>query len=60
MAQSLGKSYTIDSEYALKGGIKFIEGGVAGHASSDEVLKHLAPDTGLILVLDVVQRILTS
>ena len=38
MAQALGKSYSIDREYALKGGIKFVEGGfvesVAGHASS--------------------------
>jgi len=56
MAQALGKSYSIDREYALKGGIKFVEGGfvesVAGHASSEEILKHLAPKTGLILVLD--------
>ncbi len=61
MAQTLGKSYTIDSEYALKGGIKFLEGGlvesVAGHASPEEVLKHLAPQTGLILLLDEAQRL---
>jgi len=61
MAQSLGKSYTIDTEYALKGGIKFIEGGLvesmAGHASPREILKHLAPETGLILVLDEAQRV---
>jgi len=61
MAQSLGKSYTIDSEYALKGGIKFVEGGivesVAGHASPREILRHLAPKTGLILVLDEAQRL---
>ena len=61
MAQSLGKSYTIDSEYALKGGIKFIEGGivesVAGHANPREVLKHLSPETGLILLLDEAQHL---
>jgi len=61
MAQSLGESYTIDSEYALKGGIKFIEGGfvesVAGHANPREVLKHLAPETGLILLLDEAQHL---
>ncbi|MCY4225456.1 MAG: AAA family ATPase [Bacteroidetes bacterium] len=59
MAQALEKSYTIDSEYALKGGIKFIEGGivesVAGHATPKEILKHLAPKTGLVLVLDEAQ-----
>jgi len=59
LAQSLGKSYTIDKEYALQAGIKFIGGGlvesVAGHASAEEILKHLAPETGLILVLDEAQ-----
>ncbi|MCY4224649.1 MAG: ATP-binding protein [Bacteroidetes bacterium] len=59
MAQSLGKSYTIDSEYALNVGIKFLGGGlvasVAGHASSEEILKCLAPENGLILVLDEAQ-----
>ena len=61
MAQSLGKSYTIDSEYALKEGIKFIEGGivesVAGHANPREILKHLSPETGLILLLDEAQHL---
>jgi len=61
MAQSLDKSYTIDKEYAFKGGVKFIEGGivesVAGHASSEDILKHLAPESGLILMLDEVQRL---
>ena len=56
MAQSLAKSYTIDSEYALKRWIKFIECGivesVAGHASPREILRYLAPETGLILVLN--------
>ena len=61
MAQSLGRSYTIDKEYALQVGVKFIGeglvGSIAGHASSDEILKHLAPETGLILVLDEAQRL---
>ena len=59
MAQSLGEAYVLNSEAALKAGIKFIEGGlvesVAGHASSEEILKRLAPENGLILVLDEAQ-----
>ena len=59
MAQSLGEAYVLNSEAALKVGITFIEGGlvesVAGHASSEEILKRLAPETGLILVLDEAQ-----
>ncbi len=61
MAQSLGRSYTIDQEQAAKIGVKFIEGGyvrsVAGHASPKEILKSLAPKEGLILVLDEAQRL---
>ncbi len=42
MAQSLGKSYTVDHEQAAKVGVKFIEGGyvrsIAGHASPKEIL----------------------
>ncbi len=60
MAQSLGRSYTVDHEQAAKIGVKFIEGGyvrsVAGHASPKEILKSLAPEEGLILVLDEAQR----
>ncbi len=59
MAQSLGRSYTVDHEQAAKIGVKFIEGGyvrsVAGHASPKEILKSLAPEEGLILVLDEAQ-----
>ncbi|MCY4000327.1 MAG: ATP-binding protein [Bacteroidetes bacterium] len=59
MAQSLGESYLIDKEYALNVGIKFLGGGlvasVAGHASSEEILKRLAPENGLILLLDEAQ-----
>ncbi len=62
MAQSLGKSYTMDQEQAAKVGVKFIEGGyvrsVAGHASPKEILKNLAPKKGLILVLDEAQRLI--
>ena len=61
MAQSLGRSYTIDKEYALEAGIKYLKGGlvgrVAGDASSREILRHLAPEKGLILVLDEAQRL---
>ena len=61
MAQSLGEAYVLNSEAALKAGIKFIEGGlvesVAGHASSEEILKRLAPENGLILMLDEAQRL---
>ena len=61
MAQSLGEAYVLNSEAALKAGITFIEGGlvesVAGHASSEEILKRLAPENGLILVLDEAQRL---
>ncbi len=59
MAQSLGKSYSIDKKYACQVGVQFLKGGVvgniAGHASSRDILKHLAPETGLILVLDEAQ-----
>ncbi len=62
MAQSLGEAYVIDSEIAVKVGIKIIEGGlaehVAGHASPKEILKHLAPETGLVLVLDEAQHLI--
>ncbi|MCY4000288.1 MAG: hypothetical protein OXF84_05715 [Bacteroidetes bacterium] len=48
MTQSLGKSYVLDREIAAKVGIKILEGGyvehVSGHASSKEMLRHLAPD----------------
>ena len=61
MAQSLGRSYTIDKEYALEAGVKYLKGGlvgrVAGDASSREILRHLAPEKGLILVLDEAQRL---
>ncbi len=62
MAQSLGKSYTIDHEQAAKVGVKFIEGGyvrsVAGHATPKEILRNLAPKEGLILVLDEAQYLI--
>ncbi len=62
MAQSLGRSYTVDHEQAAKIGVKFIEGGyvrsVAGHASPKEILKSLAPEEGLILVLDEAQYLI--
>ncbi len=62
MAQSLGRSYTVDHEQAAKIGVKFIEGGyvrsVAGHASPKEILKSLAPKEGLILVLDEAQYLI--
>ncbi len=62
MAQSLGKSYTIDHEQAAKVGVKFIEGGyvrsVAGHATPKEILRNLVPKEGLILVLDEAQRLI--
>ena len=61
MAQSLGRSYTIDKEYALEAGVKYLKGGligrVAGDSSSREILRHLAPEKGLILVLDEAQRL---
>ena len=61
LAQSLGKSHVLDREIAAKVGIKILEGGyvehVAGHASSKEILRHLAPENGLILVLDEAQRL---
>ncbi|MCY4001912.1 MAG: hypothetical protein OXF84_14050 [Bacteroidetes bacterium] len=61
MAQSLGTTYTIDKEYTLQVGVQFLGGGlvgrVAGHASSREILRHLAPETGLILVLYEAQRL---
>ena len=61
MAQSLGTTYTIDKEYALQVGVQFLGGGlvgrVAGHASSREILRHLTPETGLILVLDEAQHL---
>ena len=60
MAQSLGTTYTIDKEYALQVGVQFLGGGlvgrISGHVSPREILRHLAPETGLILVLDEVQR----
>ncbi len=62
MAQSLGRSYTVDHEQAAKIGVKFIEGGyvrsVAGHASPKEILKSLAPKEGLVLVLDEAQYLI--
>ncbi len=62
MAQSLGRSYTVDHEQAAKVGVKFIEGGyvrsVAGHASPKEILRSLAPKEGLILVLDEAQYLI--
>ncbi len=62
MAQSLGKSYTMDHEQAAKAGVKFIEGGyvrsVAGHATPKEILRNLAPKEGLILVLDEAQYLI--
>ncbi len=62
MAQSLGKSYTINHEQAAKAGVKFIEGGyvrsVAGHATPKEILRNLAPKEGLILVLDEAQYLI--
>ncbi len=60
LAQSLGKSYTVDHEQAAKVGVKFVEGGyvrsVAGHATPKEILRNLAPKEGLILVLDEAHR----
>ncbi len=62
MAQSLGRSYTVDHEQAAKIGVKFIEGeyvrSVAGHASPKEILKSLAPKEGLVLVLDEAQYLI--
>jgi len=59
MAQSLGQSYTIDAEYSAKIGIKFFEGGrvrnIAGNASVEQILQHLSPENGLVLVLDEAQ-----
>ncbi|MCY4001444.1 MAG: ATP-binding protein [Bacteroidetes bacterium] len=61
MAQSLGEAYLINSEIALKAGITFIEGQVvghvAGHATPKRILKRVAPEYGLILVLDEAQRL---
>jgi len=61
MAQSLGKSYTIAKEYSAKVGIQFFEGGrvrnLAGHASVEQILEHLSPENGLVLVLDEAQRL---
>jgi len=61
MAQSLGEAYLINSEIALKAGITFIEGQVvghvAGHATPKRILKCVAPEYGLILVLDEAQRL---
>ncbi|MCY4171392.1 MAG: ATP-binding protein [Bacteroidetes bacterium] len=61
MAQSLGEAYFLNSEFALKAGVTFIEGQVvghvAGHATPQKILKRLAPETGLILVLDEAQRL---
>ena len=60
LAQSLGESYVLDREIAAKVGIKILDGGyvehVAGHASCTEILRHLPPNNGLILVLDQAQR----
>ncbi len=61
MTQALGKSYTVRRN--LSGGVdaKVIHGDaakeVAGDASAGEVLCHLAPYGGMILVLDEAQKL---
>ncbi len=61
LTQSLGAAYVIDSEIAVKVSVKIVGGNVelhvAGDATPKEVLKHLAPEAGLILVLDEAQHL---
>jgi len=61
LAQALGKAYFIDAEIAIEVGIKVVAGKVVGHvaglATPTEILRHLTPETGLILVLDEAQRL---
>ncbi len=62
MAQSLGESYVMDKQYAANVGIHGFGGGysrnVAGYSSVDGLLKEVAPEEGLILVLDEAQRLI--
>ncbi len=62
MAQSLGESYVIDKQYAANVGIHGLGGGysrnVAGYSSVDGLLKEVAPEGGLILVLDEAQYLI--
>jgi len=60
LAQSMDRDCVLNREAAAKIGIKFLEAGVAeqvaGHASPKEILRHLAPESGLILMLDEAQK----
>ncbi len=61
MAQALGESYTISRSRAAEIGVKFFGAGavkeVAGHATPTQILRHLVPPAGLILMLDEAQKL---
>jgi len=61
LVKSMDRAHVLDRTVAASVGVKFFELGgvrrVAGHASPKQILKQLAPESGLILILDEAQKL---